>query len=521
MADVFVSYSRVDAEFVSRLAEDLKDRGKDVWVDVDGVRDAEQFPEALRRAIEGSDAFVFVISPDSVGSEFCEQEVSHASALNKRIVPLALGSVPDEQIPEEIRFRNWIPVGEDTGVERVLAAIETDLVWEREHTRITLRALQWEQAGRDRSVLLRGSELADAERWLAAGAGRDPGPTALEQEYLLAARQATTRRQRTFIVAVSGMLVVAVGLLVFALISRGQAISARNAANAAARTAKSRALAAESETQLSVDPERSILLAAAAVDASATPQAMFALRSAIDASPIRFRLPDVAPQPCGAATTLNPVGVSPGLAFSPDGSQIAEGLRDGTVVLASGRSGRVVHRVHLGRGVAGRLAYNRASSLVVAIGGGRAVAIDSATGAVRERGPAVGGSTGLASEPSVPVVAFAGKRGVTLWNLRTHAVRTLLLPGGVTAGMLAFSPDGRRLAIALQVTAGTQPIVAVVLDARTGRILATLDNHSLLQCDDLAFSPDGRELVVGETDANGGGAVVLRDSRTSPCVESS
>jgi TIR domain len=103
MADVFVSYSRRDAEFVRRLAQDLERRGKDVWVDVDGIRDAEVFPQALRRAIESSDAFVFVISPDAVSSAFCEQEVAHAAQLNKRIVPLALRAVPDAELPEEIR----------------------------------------------------------------------------------------------------------------------------------------------------------------------------------------------------------------------------------------------------------------------------------------------------------------------------------------------------------------------------------------------------------------------------------
>jgi hypothetical protein len=69
--DVFISYSRSDTSFVSHLADELRERGKDVWMDVDGIRDAEKFPEALRRAIEGSNAFVFVISPDSVGSEYC------------------------------------------------------------------------------------------------------------------------------------------------------------------------------------------------------------------------------------------------------------------------------------------------------------------------------------------------------------------------------------------------------------------------------------------------------------------
>ena len=79
MADVFLSYSRRDGEFVHHLASSLQDRGKDVWVDVDGIRDGEVFPEALRRAIEASDAFVFVLSPDSVRSSFCEEEVEHAA----------------------------------------------------------------------------------------------------------------------------------------------------------------------------------------------------------------------------------------------------------------------------------------------------------------------------------------------------------------------------------------------------------------------------------------------------------
>src|SRR6201996_4505 len=129
MADVFISYSRRDSAFVTQLADGLRQREKDVWVDVEGLRDAEVFPEALRRAIEGSDAFVFVISPDSVRSTFCEQEVAHAAELNKRIVPLALRQVPDDEIPAAIRIRNWIPFAENgaplDGIDRLVAAIDT------------------------------------------------------------------------------------------------------------------------------------------------------------------------------------------------------------------------------------------------------------------------------------------------------------------------------------------------------------------------------------------------------------
>ena len=55
MPDVFVSYSRDDVAFVRQLVDALHAHDKDVWVDVEGIRDAEVFPAALRSAIESSD----------------------------------------------------------------------------------------------------------------------------------------------------------------------------------------------------------------------------------------------------------------------------------------------------------------------------------------------------------------------------------------------------------------------------------------------------------------------------------
>src|SRR5204863_6354363 len=88
MADVFISYSRRDSDFVGRLSDALAARGKEVWVDIEGIRDAEVFPAALRAAVESSDGFVFVISSESIESRYCEQEVDHAIESGKRIVPL-------------------------------------------------------------------------------------------------------------------------------------------------------------------------------------------------------------------------------------------------------------------------------------------------------------------------------------------------------------------------------------------------------------------------------------------------
>jgi WD40 repeat protein len=515
MPDLFVSYSRRDAEFVHRLAADLKARGKEAWIDMEGIRDGERFPEALLRAIESSDAFVFVISPDSVASEFCEQEVQHASALNKRIVPLALRTVADERIPEEVRFRNWIPVGQDTGVDRVITAIETDLAWEQQHTRLTVKALEWDAAGRDGSFRLRGADLAAAERWLADGARKDPGPTELEQEYVFEGRAATIRRQRTLVGASLAVAAVAIGLLVFALISRGDAISARNTANTEASKAKSQALAAESENQASVDPERAVLLGIAAVKTRPTPAAMLALRGALDVSAIRYRLPDAGFQQCGSQGYGN-AQEAPGIAYDPDGERLAEGLCDGTVTIASASSGRVIRRVRVGA-PAGQVAYSPDGSYLAAIGAGRIVLLDPRTGAVLRRGPRVSGSTRLNFSPVAPVVATARGHEIVLWNLRTGRTRLIAIPPKfkeTPGGGVEVSPDGRRLAVTLVFgynTGSTPGPQILLLDARSGRVLATNATPSA----DLSFSPDGRELAAGSgSPADSRRTVVILDART-------
>ena len=502
MPDVFVSYSRRDSEFVERLANELRERGKDVWVDVEGIRDAEVFPVALRRAIEGSDAFVFIISPDSVRSPFCEQEVAHASELNKRIVPLVLRTVPDEAIPEEIRFRNWIPVGAETGADRVISAIDTDLDWEQQHTRLTVKALEWDASGRDGSFLLRGSDLRAAEQWLAAGAGKDPGPTALEQEYLLAGRQGASRRQRTLVGGSLAVTVVAVGLLIFALISRGQAVSAET-------SAKSQALAAESEVQQSVDPERAVLLAMAAVRKEVsygTTGTMFALRAAIDASPVRYRLPAVGTQTCDG----------PGLSYdpAPQSNVLVEGLCNGELVFANATTGRAERTVRLPAGPAIGLQYTATGSALIVAAGYRLMVLDPITGDIRRRGPLVAGFQGFAVDPRSPVVAILARKALDFWNLRTDRLsvtRPSQLPSIPEVTSFTYSPNGRELAISYSAGPNVNEPGLVLYDVASRRITGS----DPVAANTVVFSPNGRELAVGEVAPSySGGTIALLDART-------
>jgi hypothetical protein len=112
-------------------------------------------------------------------------------------------------------------------------------------------ASEWRSRAEDRSFLLSGSDLREAERWLAQHDGKkDPAPTALQSQYFLASRRAAARRQRILLAAVVIGLAVTSVLAVLALLQRNEAV-------AQAKTARSRALAASAVAQLPADPELS------------------------------------------------------------------------------------------------------------------------------------------------------------------------------------------------------------------------------------------------------------------------
>src|SRR6266705_4317181 len=98
--EVFISYSRKDTDFVRRLAESLKSRGREAWVDWEDIRPTEEWMQAIYSAIEGANTFVFVLTPDSVTSVVCGRELAHAAAHNKRLVPIVARDVDAAAVAE-------------------------------------------------------------------------------------------------------------------------------------------------------------------------------------------------------------------------------------------------------------------------------------------------------------------------------------------------------------------------------------------------------------------------------------
>ena len=74
MAQIFISYSRKDIDFVRRLAGDLEKAGYDVWWDLTDLQGGDDWPRVIPSAIESSQFVIVVLSPNSVISDWVEKE---------------------------------------------------------------------------------------------------------------------------------------------------------------------------------------------------------------------------------------------------------------------------------------------------------------------------------------------------------------------------------------------------------------------------------------------------------------
>ena len=184
MADVFISYSRKDIEFAQRIHHELEARDREPWVDWQDIPPTSEWLDEVYVGIQEADTFLFIISPDSVVSEICTLEIEHAVQHNKRLVPVVLHDVEDDQVHSAMLVHNWVFLREeddfDANLELLISALDTDLDYVREHTRLLTLAIEWDKNQRRRSAVLRGQELQTAEGWLQQSGSKDPPLNCIE-----------------------------------------------------------------------------------------------------------------------------------------------------------------------------------------------------------------------------------------------------------------------------------------------------------------------------------------------------
>ena len=91
--EVFISYSRKDFEKVRTIKNELDTAlGIDCWFDLDGIESGDQFEQKIIAAINSHQVFLFMLSSNSMQSEWALDELDFAKRKNKRIVLIYIES---------------------------------------------------------------------------------------------------------------------------------------------------------------------------------------------------------------------------------------------------------------------------------------------------------------------------------------------------------------------------------------------------------------------------------------------
>ncbi|MBN1454407.1 MAG: TIR domain-containing protein [Anaerolineales bacterium] len=269
---VFISYSRKDTEFVRKLNDSLDSSEIEAWVDWEGIPPSSEWMDEIARAIEGADAFLFVISSNSLASKVCGDELELGIKYNKKFIPI-LHRDPKKGtvMHEKLSSHNWVYMRKqddyDAGISGILESINVDRDWVRQHTRLLRRAREWEDKSRNKSFLLQGADLEEAEQWRSQATGdtsRQILP--LQGEYIDASRKAASQRQRHLLIGVSFAFAISVILAIYAVFQSQLATNNAHAAATAqaiaeaneARAEENEALAKANEAQARENEARAI-----------------------------------------------------------------------------------------------------------------------------------------------------------------------------------------------------------------------------------------------------------------------
>ena len=293
--------------------------------------------------------------------------------------------------------------------------------------------------------------------------------------------------------------------LVAALVVGAVAVNQRNEASQERQTATARELAAAANANLEIDPERSVLLALAAVElarpvgGSALRQAEQALHEAVYASQIEQRVD----------------GVGGAVAWSPDGDRFAASTADGAVEIRDRATGEVVQTIDAHDDRVNGIAFSPDGALLGTTSEDDTAKLwDLATGdaSIASSVPPTARhpDSEAGNDSLVPSFSPDGTWFAFSWwtfgtsrlggrcRLGSGGARDRRRPAGGHPVSTSFDPTGTMMAVAMRVATSA---VAVV-DVASGERRLTLEAPDPTNA---AWSPDGSAIAV----ATGTGAYVF------------
>ncbi len=209
----FISYSRKNRPVVEKIAEHMRLHGSESWVDESYLKPAQRFSEKIEEAVRLSVAVVFVISKESLKSQYCAKELLCALENNVRIIPVEIEPIEDSWKKTEgakraldeyhaLQLNSGEQVSDSTSLESLLERLVETLggAWEDEEPAARIRSLteRWNKADPEKKngYLLADAELQNVDEWLRKQRRGEVRLGQNEREFLFQSRQSSEARQR-------------------------------------------------------------------------------------------------------------------------------------------------------------------------------------------------------------------------------------------------------------------------------------------------------------------------------------
>lgn len=470
---VFISYSRKNATFAEQLVQALKRRSFEAYLDKKDIAPGEPWKERLGALIQAADSVVFVVSPEAVKSPVCGWEVEEAERLGKRILPVVFRT-PGQKIPARLSRLNFIFFFDNSpfwrrsrlaaALKELETALNTDITWIREHTRLGELAARWVQSDKSADNILRGEALASAEAWITLRPSSAPLVTEVQSEYISQSRSTFDREQHEKLRQVERIFI-------------GQSqLLARMATDSIRAGDVATGMLLALEALPSEDAERPY-----------TPEPEAALYAAL--SELRER----------NVLAMHRGGVNR-VCFSPDGAYVATASEDGTVWICDALSGASIRELNHGSNVS-RVSFSRDGTLLATVSSDRKAHVwDTASGVKKTvvEGHSKGIMAASLSPDGARLITAGGfpmanshceDRLARVWSAETGEALAELTGHAGGLWHAEFSADGMRI-----VTASADK-TARLWDASTFREIAVLHGHTK-DVRVAAFRTDGARLVT-------------------------
>lgn len=457
----------------------------------------------IEQAVLEAHVLVFVISPESVSSEYCQAELAVATGAGKRVVPLLARETPLESVPEALAALHFLSFvgcldadgsygpGFEAQVDRLVEVLTTDIESLHLHTRLLNQSRLWAQRNQDKALLLRGREIEEAERWLddQVSLGRPVQPE--QQRLVRESRRSATRRQRG---SAGVAVVVALAMLVLGVVALVQ----RSTAVHQSQVAVAGELAAESQGASSSSVIVQDLLALEAYKWSPTVQARAALVAAAE-QPLESVLPS-------ARGEVNAV------AYDGSGKLLAAGYKNGIAIWDS-VTDKVVGRPFDGGQQVNGIAFSPEGSTLAAAQGNGEVALFRVQTRTEEGFLPTDSSavTGVTFSPDGRYMAAVTQNGsVYVWDLSNHRRLSTTIGAGGSLASVVFDGQGQRIAVGGGFTQSSGSETALVRVYNSALAPQWSFTESATYVNVVAFRPGGAAVAAADDD---GHVLLLSSSR--------